>query len=51
MMRAWTDPRRLGELVISADIIVVSERQTGKWRDVRGSLIHAALAEGRSLVA
>jgi predicted nucleotidyltransferase len=41
--------RALGELVVSADIIVVSERRVGEWRDVRGSLIHAALAEGREL--
>jgi|SRR5215831_6525694 len=43
--------RALGDLVVSADIIVVSERRAGEWRDVRGSLIHAALAEGRELAA
>jgi predicted nucleotidyltransferase len=43
--------RVLGELVVAADIIVVSERRAGEWRDVRGSLIHAALAEGRELAA
>ncbi len=43
--------RALGELVVSADIIVVSARRAGEWRDVRGSLIHAALAEGRELAA
>jgi uncharacterized protein len=43
--------RALGALVVSADIIVVSERRVGEWRDVRGSLIHAALAEGRELAA
>jgi hypothetical protein len=43
--------RALGELVVSADIIVVSERRAGEWRDVRESPIHAALAEGRELAA
>jgi hypothetical protein len=43
--------RALGELVVSADIIVVNERRAGEWRDVRGGLIHAALAEGRELAA
>jgi predicted nucleotidyltransferase len=43
--------RVLGDLVVSADIVVVSEQRAGEWRDVRGSLIHAALAEGRELAA
>lgn len=43
--------RALGDLVVSADIIVVSEQRVGEWRDVRGSLIHAALAEGHELSA
>jgi uncharacterized protein len=43
--------RALGDLVLAADVIVVSEQRVGEWRDVRGSLIHAALAEGRELAA
>jgi hypothetical protein len=39
--------RALGDLVVAADIIVVSQQRVGEWRNVRGSLIHAALAEGR----
>jgi hypothetical protein len=31
------------------DIVVVSEGDVAKWRDVRGSLVHAALADGRVL--
>jgi hypothetical protein len=34
-----------------ADVIVVSERDAETWGDVRGSLIHAALSEGRLLAA
>jgi hypothetical protein len=29
----------------------VSEREVEDWREVRGSLIHAALSEGRPLAA
>ena len=43
--------RALGNLVLAADVIVASEQRVGEWRDVRGSLIHAALAEGRELAA
>ena len=43
--------RALGDLVVAADVIVVSEQRVDEWRDVRGSLIHAALAEGRELAA
>ncbi len=43
-------PRALGDLVLAADVIVASEHRVQEWRDVRGSLIHAALAEGRELV-
>ena len=43
--------RALGDLVVAADIIVVSQQRVGEWRDVRGSLIHAALAEGLELAA
>jgi predicted nucleotidyltransferase len=50
--------RVLGDLVVAADVIVVSEQRAAsseqrvdEWRDVRGSLIHAALAERRELAA
>ncbi len=43
--------RALGDLVLAADVIVASEYRVQEWRDVRGSLIHAALAEGRELAA
>ncbi len=43
--------RVLGDLVLAADVIVASEYRVKEWRDVRGSLIHAALAEGRELAA
>ena len=43
--------RVLGDLVLAADVIVASEHRVKEWRDVRGSLIHAALAEGRELAA
>jgi hypothetical protein len=38
-------------MLIAADIIVVSEDEAEAWRDVYGSVIHAALAEGRPLAA
>lgn len=41
----------LDDLVLAADIIVVNEQKVGEWRNVPGSLIHAALAEGRELLA
>jgi predicted nucleotidyltransferase len=43
--------RALGDLVLAADVIVASEERVREWRDVRGSLIHAALSEGRELAA
>jgi predicted nucleotidyltransferase len=43
--------RALGDLVLAADVIVASEHRVQEWRDVQGSLIHAALAEGRELAA
>jgi predicted nucleotidyltransferase len=43
--------RALGDLVLAADVIVASEDRVREWRDVRGSLIHAALSEGRELAA
>jgi uncharacterized protein len=41
--------RTLRGLLLAADVIVASERSVHEWRDVKGSLIHAALAEGREL--
>lgn len=43
--------RTLRGLGLFADVIVVSEHEAEKWGDVRGSLIHAALSEGRPLAA
>jgi predicted nucleotidyltransferase len=43
--------RALRGLGVFADIVVVSERDAQEWRDVRGSLVHAALSEGRVLAA
>ncbi len=43
--------RTLRGLGLFADVIVVNEREVEEWREVRGSLIHAALSEGRSLAA
>jgi predicted nucleotidyltransferase len=41
--------RELRSLLVPMDIVVVSEHDLEEWRDVRGSLIHAALADGRML--
>lgn len=43
--------RVLSDLVVSIDIVVVSERDVDEWREVRGSLVHAALSDGRALAA
>jgi predicted nucleotidyltransferase len=43
--------RALRDLLVPMDIVVVSERDVEKWRHVRGSLVHAALAEGRVFAA
>ncbi len=43
--------RTLRGLLFAADVIVASEQRVSDWRDVKGSLIHAALAEGRELAA
>jgi uncharacterized protein len=43
--------RTLRGLGLFADVLVVSEREAEDWRDVRGSLIHTALHEGRLLAA
>jgi predicted nucleotidyltransferase len=41
----------LDGMLVPADVIVVSEKRAREWRDAQGSLIHAALAEGRELAA
>ena len=43
--------RAVRDLRLPVEIVVVSEREAAEWRDVRGSLVHAALAEGRDLAA
>jgi predicted nucleotidyltransferase len=43
--------RVLGDVLIPMDIVVASEHRVQEWRDVRGSLIHTALAGGRELAA
>ena len=43
--------RTLRGLGVFADVLVISEDEARVWRDVRGSLIHAALSEGRPLAA
>jgi predicted nucleotidyltransferase len=43
--------RALRPLRAPFDIVVVSERYADDWGDVEGSLIHAALTEGRVLHA
>jgi predicted nucleotidyltransferase len=42
--------RALRGLGIAADVLVVSRQYVEDWRDVRGSLVNAALSEGRVLV-
>ena len=41
----------LGGLPSAIDVIVVSQAHADEWRDVRGSLVHAALSEGRVIAA
>ncbi len=43
--------RTLRGLGVYADVIVVSEDEAQAWRDVYGTVIHAALSEGRPLAA
>jgi predicted nucleotidyltransferase len=43
--------RAVRDLRLPVEIVVVSEREAAEWRDVRGSLVHAALSEGRVLAA
>jgi hypothetical protein len=41
--------RGLRDLRAPTDVIVMSERHAEDWRDVRRSLLHAALSQGRVL--
>jgi predicted nucleotidyltransferase len=43
--------RTLRGLGVFADVVVISERDAKEWRDVQGSLIHAAFADGRAIAA
>jgi predicted nucleotidyltransferase len=43
--------RTLIGLDVFVDIVVVSEDEAEAWGGVRGSMIHAALSEGRPLAA
>lgn len=43
--------RALRGLGVAADVVVVSEKYVDDWRDVCGSLVNAALTEGRTLAA
>jgi uncharacterized protein len=43
--------RAVRDLRLPIEVVVVSEHEAAEWREVRGSLVHAALAEGRELAA
>jgi uncharacterized protein len=43
--------RELRDLRLPFEVVVVSEDDEQAWRDVRGSLVHAAVTEGRVLAA
>lgn len=43
--------RALRGLRVAVDIIVISAQEFDEWRDVPGSLVHAALSESRLLAA
>ncbi len=43
--------RILRDLRVPIDVIVVSQHYADEWRNVRGSVVHAAFAEGRELAA
>jgi predicted nucleotidyltransferase len=43
--------RELRPLGVPVDVVVVSERYAEDWGGVEGSMVHAALAEGRVLHA
>jgi predicted nucleotidyltransferase len=40
----------LPPLGVPVDVLVVSQEQVEDWADVRGTMVHAALSEGRVLV-
>lgn len=46
MVRLGREVRSLG---VPVDIVVVSEAYVAEWADVEGSMVHAALTEGRVL--
>lgn len=41
----------LNELDVFADLVVVTEEEAKAWGSVHGTVIHAALSEGRPLAA
>jgi len=41
--------RELRDLRLPFEVVVVSEEDASEWQDVCGSLVHAALSEGRAL--
>jgi predicted nucleotidyltransferase len=41
--------RELRDLRLPVEVVVVSEQDASDWQSVRGSLVHAALSEGRAL--
>lgn len=41
--------RVLRDLRLPVEVVVVSEREAADWGDVHGSLVHAAVTEGRLL--
>lgn len=43
--------RALRELRLPVEVVVVSERDAEDWQEVRGSLVHTAITEGRVLAA
>lgn len=43
--------RELSDILVPMDIVVVSEDYAGQWRGVQGSLVNAALTDGRVLAA
>jgi uncharacterized protein len=43
--------RELRSLGVPVDVVVVSEAYAADWADVEGSMVHAALSEGREFAA
>ena len=41
--------REVRDLRLPLEVVVVSQRDADDWRDVRGSLVHVAMTEGRVL--